>query len=98
MTYSVNEPPYKYNNITTNTTTTVKTGPGILHTVCVNTIGTAPATLTIFDSTTGSGTKIATLLMNANDTFFLYDVGFSNGLTCVTTSGATTGDYTISFS
>lgn len=92
-----NEPPFKYANITTNTTTVVKTGPGVLHTITVNIVGTAPATLTIFDNTAGSGTKIATATITASDTWFLYDVGFNNGLTIVTASGATVGDYTVSY-
>lgn len=93
-----NEPPYKYNHISTNTTTVVKSGPGILHTVVVNLIGTAPATLVLWDNTAASGTQIANITLNANDTFFLYDIGFNIGLTAVTTSGATVSDYTISYS
>lgn len=93
-----NEPPYKYNHISTNTTTLVKTGPGILHTLTVNIVGTAPATVVIWDNTAASGTQIANMVINTNDTFFLFDVGFNTGLTIVTTSGATVGDYTVSFS
>ena len=32
-----NEPPFKYANITTDTTTTLKTGIGVLHCITVNT-------------------------------------------------------------
>lgn len=92
-----NEPPFKYTNITTNTTTTVKTGPGMIHTLVVNTTPTGANSVTIFDSTTGSGTKIGTFAVTATDTFMLYDVGFANGLTIVTTAATTPGDYTISW-
>lgn len=98
MTYAINEPPFRYNNITTNTTTTVKTGPGILNCVTVNNPPTGANTFVIFDSTTGSGTKIGSGVMNANDQTLWYQVGFGNGLTIVTTAATTPGDYTISFS
>lgn len=93
-----NEAPWRYNNITTNTTTTVKTGTGLLHCITVNNPPTGANTLTIFDSTTGSGTKIGTAVMNANDQTLLYDVGFGNGLTIVTTAATTPGDYTVVYS
>lgn len=89
-------PACSYNHISTNTTTVVKSGPGILHTLTVNITGTT-ATVVIWDNTAASGTQIANMTINANDTFFLFDVAFNTGLTIVTTSGATVGDYTVSF-
>lgn len=88
---------FNYANITTDTTTVVKTGPGTLHTITVNLVGTAPATVTIYDNTAASGTKIGTVTISATDTFFVYDVDFNNGLTIVTSAGATKGDYTVSY-
>lgn len=82
---SYNEAPWKYTNITGDTTTTIKTGPGILHCITIN-AGTATETITIFDSTTGSGTKIGTITIPASPqpVSLFYEVGFGNGLTIVT--------------
>jgi len=56
---------YAYQNITTNTTTTVKSGPGFLHTICLNTAA-ANGTVTVYDNSAGSGTKIATITSYAS--------------------------------
>lgn len=79
-----------FSNITTATTTTVKSGKGILHKLIVNT-QVASATITIYDNTTASGTKIGILTLPATTTGPLsinYDLAFGTGLTLVT-SGAT---------
>lgn len=88
----LNQTSYSFANVTTNTTTTVKGSVGILHAIVINTPGTTE-TITIFDSTTGSGTKIGTITPTAAGTI-LYDATFVNGLTVVT-AGTTAGDYTI---
>lgn len=86
---------YLYKNITTDATTVVKTGAGYLHTVCVNTPA-ATETVTMFDNTTASGTKIGTITLFAStNPCFVYDVGFSAGLTIVT--GVAAGDITVSY-
>lgn len=86
---------FQYKNITTDATTTVETGPGFLHTVCVNTPA-ATGTVTIYDSTTGSGTKIGTITSFASTVGCLvYDVAFWTGLTVVTATAAP--DITVSF-
>ena len=72
-------------NITTATTTTVKSGAGVLHQVTVNTKGTIASTITIYDNTAGSGTKIGTIDSLNLAGAFAYDVGFTTGLTLVTT-------------
>jgi hypothetical protein len=73
----------------------VKSGAGYLHTVCVNTPA-ATGTVTIFDSTTGSGTKIGTVTSFASVSgCFEYDVAFWQGLTVVTATA--TPDVTVSF-
>jgi hypothetical protein len=86
---------FSYKNITTDTTTTLKTGPGYLHTVCVNTPA-ATGTITIYDNTAASGTKIALITSFASVSgCFVYDVAFWTGLTVVTATA--TPDVTVSF-
>jgi hypothetical protein len=77
-----------YTNITTATTTTARSGPGILHAYCVNTVGT---TLVLWDSLTASGAKIASITTTALGCFVM-DVNFRIGLTAVTVG---TGDITL---
>jgi hypothetical protein len=81
-----------YTDIATGTTTVVKSGAGFLHTITVNTY-VASATIKIYDNTAGSGTTIANIALPSTitgdaPTTLTYDVGFSTGLTIVT-SGAT---------
>lgn len=86
---------YQFTNITSATTTTCKTGSGTLIRI-VNNRKVASGVITIYDSTTGSGTKIATITNPAtlldNAQVFEYSVGFDNGLTIVTSS---TDDITV---
>ena len=86
--------PYSYSHITTDTTTTVKSGAGTLHAVCLNTIA-ATETITIYDNTAGSGTKIAVITEASGQSpgCLFYDVAFSTGLTLVTATAA--GDITV---
>ena len=78
----------KYVNIAAAATTTVRSGPGFLEAILVNkTI--ASATITIYDNTAGSGTKIGTIaypatLLNNTDQFNYGGVKFNTGLTIVT--------------
>lgn len=83
---------FSYNNITTATTTTVKTGAGFLHSITINT--TAAGTITIYDNTAGSGTKIGTLASSVGQQTFFYDVQFATGLTIVTGAAS---DITVSY-
>lgn len=84
---------YNYNNISTGTTTLVKTGTGVLHAITINT--TAAAIITIYDSLLGSGTKIGTIAASpAIGSTFRFDVAFATGLTIVT-AGAS--DITVSY-
>jgi hypothetical protein len=80
-----------YTNITTKTTTVVKTGPGVLKSIIINAPGTAD-TLTIYDNTAASGTKIGTITVTAGYQY-TYEAAFSTGLTIVS-GGTTAGDYT----
>lgn len=81
---------WSYKNISTATTTTVKSGAGIFHTFCVNTVGT---TVVFFDNTAGSGNKIASWTSTALGCFSM-DVQFTLGLTAVTVGA---GDITVAF-
>lgn len=92
---------YNFINITAAapTTTVVKTGQGILHTLAINNPA-VDAVITIYDNTAASGTKIATItqpasLANDQPSFVLYDCTFSNGLTVVTSVAAQ--DITVSY-
>lgn len=92
-------PKYNYTNITAAapTTTTIKTGPGILHAVIIN-ASAATGVITIYDNTAASGNKIATITTPASvvesQYVLLYDVEFLVGLTVVTSTAAQ--DITIS--
>lgn len=80
------------NNISTATTTTVKSGAGLLHVLTINTA--AAGTITIYDNTAASGTKIATIAASAAGPNFIFDVVFTTGLTIVT---AAASDITVSY-
>ena len=85
---------FTYSNLVNNVSTTLKSGPGILHAVNVNTLGTTP-TIQLFDNTAASGTKIGFItptVTGVNE----YDVSFNTGLTVVTT-GTGTADITVSW-
>ncbi len=81
---------YNYKNIAGAATTTAKSGAGIFHGFCVNTVGT---TVVFFDNTTNSGTKIGSWTSTALGCF-LMDVQFTVGLTAVTVG---TSDITIMY-
>lgn len=84
---------FSYSNIASATTTTVKSGAGFLHSIVINT--TAAGTITIYDNTAGSGTKIGTIAASVViGSTMMYDVSFATGLTIVT-AGAS--DITVSY-
>jgi hypothetical protein len=86
---------FQYKNITGDGTATLKSTPGYLHSVCINTPA-ATGTITIYDNTAASGTKIGTITSFASVTgCFTYDVAFWTGLTVVTATA--TPDITVSF-
>lgn len=93
MTYSINEPPYKYFQATTaQSGTVVKANPGILHTVTINNIGATGVSITLADA---SG-NIAVITAPTAIATLEYDVGFTS-LT-VTSAGTTPPGFTISYS
>jgi len=79
-------------NITTATTTTVKSGAGYFECITIN--ATAAGTITIYDNTAASGTKIATIKASIVESSYFYYAKFVNGLTIVT-AGA--GDVTVAW-
>ncbi len=87
------EQQFTYTNITTQTTTTIKSGAGYLDGFVINT-PVASGVWTIYDNTAGSGTIIATVtlpatLLSSGPITVFYHAKFVTGLTVVT-SGATT--------
>jgi hypothetical protein len=84
---------YTYTHISTDTTTTAKSGAGVLHTICVNTVG-AGATITVDDATSATTPNIA-ILSGATLGCYTYDVAFNTGLTIVT--AVTAPDITVSW-
>ena len=85
---------YTFHHSASNTTTTIKSGAGVLKRVTVNTIGSASNTCTIYDNTAGSGTIIAVIDPTQAQRTFEYDLVFSTGLTIVTATG-TAADLTV---
>jgi hypothetical protein len=86
----------KYQNLSANATTTIKSGEGVLHAIAINTKGATGNTATIYDNTSGSGTKIATIDTTSQIQTLLYDINFTTGLTIVLASG-TAADLTVSY-
>lgn len=76
----------KYSNVAAAATTVVKSGQGFLKRIVVNK-ALANGTITIYDNTAGSGTKIGTITfpatLLANQFVFDYECAFSTGLTVV---------------
>ena len=83
-----------FSNINTNTTTTVKSGAGVLKRIVVNKVGALSNTCTIYDNTTATGTIIGTIDPVNTQMVFEYDLAFSIGLTIVTANG-TAADITV---
>lgn len=79
-------------NVATNTTLTIKSGAGALDAVCVNSGGVTSGA-TVYDNTSASGAKIATLQTGAQ-VCLRYGLAFINGLTIITT-GLTAADITV---
>ncbi len=73
---------FNYAAINTATTTTVKSGIGILHTITVA-AGTLGA-ITVYDNTAGSGTTIMRTFTPTVAGTYILDVAFTTGLTIVT--------------
>lgn len=91
-------PGYNFANITAAapTTTVVKTGTGILHTITFNK-PVATLVATIYDNTAASGTVIGTITIPASPmpVTLTYDATFVNGLTIATATAAS--DITVTY-
>ncbi|MEO7718731.1 MAG: hypothetical protein ABIY70_21240 [Capsulimonas sp.] len=87
---------WTYANITTNTTSTVKSGSGRLRSITINNPGSGASAI-VYDNTTGTGTKLATLGGLNGPTTLVYDAQFSTGLTIVTSATTTAADITVSY-
>ncbi len=87
---------YSYSNITTQTTTVLRTGSGILHSITFNG-PLATGTVAIYDNTAGSGTLIGTITVPASPMpiTLQYDAVFDVGLTIVT--GTANNNITVTF-
>lgn len=70
--------------IITATTTTIKTGAGVLHSITVE--GGTAGTITVYDNTAASGTKLADFSSTNALATYLLDVAFATGLTVVTSA------------
>lgn len=84
-------PGYSFLNITAAapTTTVVKTGAGILHTLTF-TKPVATGVVTIYDNTAASGTIVGTITVPASPqpVTLVFDAALSTGLTIVTATAA----------
>lgn len=89
-------PGYDVSNITSQTTTVLRTGSGILHTITFNK-PTATTVATIYDGVDTNGTKIGTITVPASPqpVTLHYDVAYTVGLTVVT--GTADSDITVSY-
>lgn len=87
---------YQYLNITGQATTLVRTGNGLLHTVCFNK-PTATETIAIYDGVSAAGTLIGTITVPASPQpgCLTYDVAYGAGLTFVTATASS--DITVSY-
>lgn len=81
--------------ITSKTTTLVKSGPGMIASITVNTAGSAD-TITVYDALTATGTPIATITAPGVGQKFCEGYNFAVGCTIVT-GGTTAGKYGVAF-
>lgn len=72
--------------ITTAATTTVKSSAGKLVAIVVGT--TAAGSITIYDNTAASGTKIGVLKSSIAEGTYLFNADFKTGLTIVTAAAS----------
>lgn len=87
---------YSFSNLAANATTTVKSGAGLLRSITINTKGASSNTITVYDNTAASGTKIATIDSTVTYGTLLYDLSFATGLTIIIATG-TAPDITVSY-
>lgn len=83
---------YRPAYISTATTTQVKTGPGVLHSIVVG--ETAAGAISIIDNTSGSTVNIGQLKASVAEGTYTFDVAFSAGLRIIT---AATSKITVNY-
>ena len=87
---------FTFVNITGQATTVVRTGNGVLHTVCLNK-PTATETIAMYDGSAATGTLIGTITIPASPQpgCMIYDIGYGTSLTIVTATASS--DITVSY-
>lgn len=75
---------WNYNYIVTATTTVIKSGPGLLHTL--NVTGGTTGTIIVYDNTAASGSIIASYSTTNAPATYTFDVAFATGLTVITSA------------
>lgn len=92
----VSVPAFKYKNITSQTTTLVKTGAGFLHSITFNKPA-ATGTVKIDDAITDTTPVVGTITVPASPQplTLIYDINFTVGLTIVT--GTADQDITVAY-
>lgn len=83
-------------HIAANGNTPVKGGPGVLHSVSINTKGATGNTLMVYDGTDNTGKVLAVIDTTAQVQTLLYDIAVTVGIYAVMASG-TAADATISY-
>lgn len=100
MSDGFTRPTFKYAHFAGATASTqIKTGPGILRAVTLNTVGATPGTATLADNTVpNTSTPISIIADTASQTpvTLEYDIAFNNGLV-YTNAGGTTADVTVCY-
>lgn len=81
--------------ITSKTTTLIKSGAGVIGDITINKSGSTD-TITVYDALTATGTPIATITSPTVGMRFCELYRFTVGC-CVVTGGTTAGNYTVSY-
>jgi len=90
-------PAYSFSYITTNATTAVLSGAGVLHTICINDAGATGNTATVYNADNAAANAFALIdTVELNGRCLLYDVAVTNGITVVTATG-TAANLTVSY-
>lgn len=87
-------PVYAASHISTNTTTAILTGTGVLSKICINDQGASGNLATVYDNTAASGSSLAIIDTVTTIGCQWYDVALATGLT-ILTSGGTAADLTV---
>jgi hypothetical protein len=89
---------YSFMRVSTTGNTTLKSGTGLFHALCIGTIPTTTESVILYDNAAASGTIIAVFVFGAasQQGCYSYDAIFSTGLTAAI-SGSATGDFTFTW-